>query len=149
MGPNRRDMFFAKMEKIKNKQFELLHSDEGSKVLLDRNIDPVKIIHQTCYKAQLFEPYESKPVNIRPLNTDCIVGCWLNFENFKSVSFKKYQFYIPFKSQWVVKPHIDVSWSSHFDTLLEVNLSMLRENALMVWMKKSATEFQKFFVVWW
>jgi len=149
MGPNRRDMFFSKMEKIKNEQFKLLHSKAGVKALSNNNIDHSKIIHQTCYKTQLFEPYRSKPINIRPLNTNCITGSWLRFEDFKSEEFKQYQFYIPFKAQWVIEPHCDVEWTSHFETLMTINLRMLKENAPMVWMRKYDTEFKKFFVVWW
>ncbi|MFS4491928.1 DUF1853 family protein [Maribacter sp. 2308TA10-17] len=149
MGPNRRDMFFTKMEKIKNEQFKLLHSKEGTKALYNNNIDSSKISHQTCYKAQLFEPYGSNPVNIRPLNTNCFKGYWLRFEDFKSADFKSYEFYIPYKSQWVIAPHENVPWKSHFEILMDVNLRMLQENAPMVWMKKSETEFEKFFVVWW
>lgn len=149
VGPNKRDMFFTKMEKIKNKQFELLHSEDGVNALADNNIDHSKITHQTCYKAQLFEPYGSIPVNIRPLNTNCIVGYWLRFDDFKSGDFKEYQFYIPNKSQWVIEPHAALEWTPHFEILMEINLRILKENAPMVWMKKSETEFEKFFVIWW
>jgi len=149
MGPNKRDMFFTKMEKIKNMQFQLLHSKEGIKLLYDNTIDIKKVFHQTCYKAQLFEPYKSSPVNLRPLNPECICGYWLRFEDFKSEEFENHQFYIPYKSQWVITPHVGVEWKSHFETLMDINLRMLKENAPMIWAKKSETEFEKFFVVWW
>jgi len=149
MGPNRRDMFFTKMEKIKNDQFQLLHTEEGVKALHNNNIDATKVSHKTCYKAQLFEPYGGNQVAIRPLNTACFKGYWLRFADFKTADFKTYTFYIPFKSQWVIEPHEHVQWSNHFETLMDINLRMLKENAPMVWMKKSTTEFEKFFVVWW
>lgn len=149
MGPNKRDMFYTKMEKIKNEQFKLLHSEEGSKALSDNNIDHKNIIHSACYKAQLFAPYGSDASNIRPLNKACIVGCWLRFDEYNTTEFKSYQFYIPFKSEWVIAPHTNVQWRSHFETLMDINLRLLKENAPMVWMKKSDTEFEKFFVVWW
>ncbi|WP_273566762.1 DUF1853 family protein [Maribacter halichondriae] len=149
MGPNKRDMFFTKIEKIKNEQFELLHSEEGAKALYDKEIEHSEIEHEACYKAQLFIPYGSTLANIRPLNKNCICGHWLRFDEFNSNEFKSHQFYIPYKSEWVMAPHAAVHWSSHHETLLEVNLSMHMENAPMVWMKKSETEFEKFFVVFW
>ncbi|MFK7814290.1 MAG: DUF1853 family protein [Maribacter sp.] len=149
LGPNKHDAFFAKMEKIKNKQFQLLHTEEGSKALIDNNIDSTKLIHRTCYKAQLFEPYGSNSIQIKPLNTDCIVGYWLRFEDFNSEAFKKHHFYIPTKSQWVVNPHLEVQWLSHIETRIEINLHKLKEKAPMVWIRKSNREFEKFFVVWW
>lgn len=149
MGPNKRDMFFTKMEKIKNEQFKLLHSQTGKRALAERNIDADTITHQTCYKAQLFEPYGSDPLNLRPLNPNCIVGYWLRIRDFQTEAFKKYSYYIPSKSQWVLEPHAAVQWTSHYETLLEINLRLLKHNAPLVWMKKSETEFEKFFVVWW
>lgn len=149
LGPNKHDAFFAKMEKIKNEQFKLLHSEEGSKALNDNNINCTKLIHQACYKAQLFEPFGRKSVNISPLNSECIVGYWLRFDDFNSETFKQYLFYIPSKSEWVIEPYLYVKWNSHLEILIEINPRMLKERAPMVWMKKSETEFEKFFVVWW
>lgn len=149
MGPNKRDMFFTKMEKIKNAQFGLLHSQAGSKALAEYNIDHTEIHHQACYKAQLFEPYGSEALHLRPLNSNCIVGYWLRMADLQTDTFKQHKFYIPFKSQWVIAPHAQVEWTSHYETLLEINLRLIKQNAPMVWMKKSETEFEKFFVVWW
>ena len=149
MGPNRRDMFFTKMEKIKNAQFTLLHTTPGISALAERGIDHNKIKHQACFKAQLFEPYKSKPLHLRPLNPKCIVGYWLRLVDLQEDAFKDYEYYIPYKSQWVIAPYDQVEWNSHYETLLEINLRMIKKNAPMVWMKKSKTEFEKFFVVWW
>lgn len=149
MGPNRRDMFFTKMEKIKNEQFSLLHGEEGSKALAKLDIEASKIIHQACFKAQLFQPYKSMNTSIRPLNKGCVVGFWLRFEDFNTKAFKSYQFYIPYKSQWVIAPHDKVVWQSHFEISMDINIRMIKKNAPMVWMKLSETEYQKFFVIWW
>ncbi len=149
MGPNRRDMFFTKMEKIKNEQFALLHSPAGVAALADKGIDHLDLEHETCYKAQLFEPYKSGAINIRPLNLDCICGYWLRLEDLNSEEFKKHQFYIPYKSQWVVEPYEKVPWRSHFEIMMDINLRLLKENAPMVWVRKSVAEFEKFFVIWW
>ncbi len=149
MGPNRRDMFFTKMEKIKHEQFPLLHSREGAAALELMNIDPEGIIHQACFKAQLFTPFKSKRIGIRPLNNDCIVGYWLPFDVFNTTAFKSYQFYIPFKTEWPIAPHLKVPWASHFKILMELNLRMLKERAPMVWIKKSDDTIEKCFVVWW
>ncbi|WP_422080282.1 DUF1853 family protein [Ulvibacterium sp.] len=149
MGPNRRDMFFTKMEKIKEEQFPLLHSHEGIKALSGKAIDSTKIEHQACFKAQLFTPFENTKVPIRPLNVDCILGYWLRFDDFNTKEFRSNTYYIPFKSEWAVVPHTDVPWVSHLEVLMEVNLRMLKENAPMIWMKKPDGQIDKFFVVWW
>ncbi len=149
MGPNKRDMFFTKMEKIKNEQFQLLHSPQGIKALEALGIEHNEIIHRVCFKAQLFKSYGANASHIRPLNSDCVRGYWMRFDDFNTVEFRQNQFYIPSKSEWVIEPHAKVKWSSYFETLMEVNLLLLKENAPMIWMKKSEMEFEKFFVVWW
>ena len=149
IGPNRRDMFFTKMEKIRDKQFPLLHSTNGIRTLSENQINHDDITHQACYKAQLFMPHTNAHVDITPLNRDCIYGYWLRFEDFENGDYKKYKYYIPSKSEWVVTPHKNARYSSHFETLMDVNLRTLNQNAPMLWMKKTNTEFEKFFVVWW
>ena len=149
MGPNRRDMFFTKMEKIKNEQFGLLHSPAGQKTLAEKGIPTQEIQHQTCYKAQLFELYQSDPINLRPLNPKCIVGYWLRLGELRAADFKTFEFYIPYKTEWVVAPHDDVTWLSHYEALLEINIRLLKQNAPMLWIKKGTDTFEKCFVVWW
>ena len=149
MGPNRRDMFFTKLEKVKQRQFPLLHSTQGSKVLAERGIDVEQIEHQCCFKSQLFMPFGTSQVHIRPLNQACISGYWLRFDDFNMADFASSSYYIPFKSEWVVAPHAEVGWKSHFGILMDINLRMLKENAPMVWMRTLEGKFEKFFVVWW
>ena len=149
MGPNRRDMFFTKMEKIKNEQFTLLHSTVGRQILAEQDISTKEIDHQACYKAQLFEPYQSDPINLRPLNPNCIVGYWIRLNELRAEAFQSLQFYIPYKTEWVVAPHDNVTWLSHYETILEVNMRLLKQNAPMLWVKKGTDTFEKCFVVWW
>lgn len=149
IGPNKKDSFFSKLEKIKDQQFTLLHTSEGIKALEERSINHAEILHQTCFKGQLFIPYQADKTTIKPLNTDCIVGSWLRFDAFDTIKFKSFEYYIPVKSEWVIAPHENVHWSSHFDVLAEIKLRMLKENAPMIWMRRSETEFEKFFIVWW
>lgn len=149
IGPNRRDTFFIKMEKIKNVQFPLLHSEEGAKALFDSNIDHFKIEHQCCFKAQLFQPFGNRTIDIGPLNKDCLAGYWLRFDDFNKPEFANARFYIPSKSEWVIEPNDHVAWKSHFEIMIDLNLILLKELAPMVWLKNSNSEFKKLFVVWW
>jgi len=148
MGPNKRDMCYTKLEKIKTQQFELLHTKEGMEALQPFNIDLSKLEHQTCFKAQLFIPYGCKSAHIRPLNKRCLMGFWLNFDDFRLPEFQEYAYYIPQKSEWVVVPHLEVQWSRHYETLLEVNIRMIKQSSPLVRMKKPNGELEKFFVVW-
>lgn len=149
MGPNRRDMFFTKMEKIKNEQFALLHFPAGQQTLEENGITTQDIQHQACYKAQLFEPYQSSAINVRPLNPNCIVGYWLRLADLRTAAFTHFEFYMPYKAEWVVEPHEAVQWLSHYEAILEINMRLLKQNAPMLWIKKGPETFEKCFVVWW
>lgn len=148
MGPNRRDMFYTKLDKLKEKQFPLLHHDSLSPYWETHNINPTEIQQRCCFKAQLFEPFEQH-TSIRPLNPDCISGNWIRFDDFNSTAFNSAQYYLPRKQEWVIAPHTNTPWMTHFETLMEVNLRMVKENAPMLWMKRPSGEILKLFVVWW
>lgn len=149
VGPNRRDTFRAKIEKIRDKQFPLLHSKSGVATLSKNHIDPEEIEHQACFKAQLFTPYSDSKADIAPLNKDCIKGYWIRFSDFEKEGFKNYTYYLPRKPEWVVEAHKEVEWSPYPETLREVKLHIQHKNAPMLWLKKSDTEFEKLFVAWW
>lgn len=149
IGPNKRDTFFTKMEKIKNKQFPLLHSVEGAEALSNLNIDHLKIEHQCCFKAQLFQPYGSRTVNIGSLNKDCLAGYWLRFDDFNKSEFANTRFYMPTKSEWIIEPNDQIVWKSHVEIMVDINSRLLKEIAPLVWLKNSKGEFEKLFVVWW
>ncbi len=149
MGPNKRDMFYSKLDKLKEKQLPLLHHDSLMPYWETHDIKPDEIQQQCCFKAQLFEPYGTKMASIRPLNTDCLTGKWIRFDDFNTIDFKDSAYYIPTKREWTIQPHTNVSWMTHFEALLEINLRMVKENAPMVWMKRPLGELEKIFVVWW
>jgi len=71
IGPNKRDLFFAKMEKIRDQQFPLLHTPEGIKALENHGIAVNKLAHQCCFKAQLYVSYGDKKTNLNPLTKNC------------------------------------------------------------------------------
>ncbi len=148
MGPNKRDMFYTKLDKLKEKQFPLLFHNSLQQYWQPDGIEPSEVLQQCCFKAQLFQPYGQK-VSIRPLNTDCITGSWIRFDDFKTSEFQSYEYYIPYKIQWVIAPNENVEWMSHYEILLEVNLRLLKENAPMLWVKPPSGEIKKLFVVWW
>lgn len=148
MGPNKRDMFYTKMDKLKKKQLPLLYHEQLNTIWAAHNINPPEIQQTCCFKAQLFSSFE-KVSSIRPLNTECIVGKWIRFDDFNSKAFSNAFFYLTRKLEWVLTPHKNVPWMNHFETLMEVNLRMVKENAPMLWMRSPSGTLEKMFVVWW
>jgi hypothetical protein len=149
IGPNRSDAFYKKLDKIKNNQFSLIHTEIGHSVLLEKGIDTTNIKQQVCYKAQLFQPYKNATLHISPINSHCIMGYWLRMAEFNSPEFMEHKFHIPTKSQWVLDPLAAVDWLTHEEVTIAITERLKNNSAPMVWMTKSDTEFEKFFVVWW
>ncbi|SFR85149.1 DUF1853 family protein [Maribacter stanieri] len=149
IGPNKSDAFFMKMEKIKNKQFALLHSEAGTAALSSLNIEASNLKHQTCFKAQLFKPYNLEALHLSPINKNCIVGYWLRLKEFTTDDFITCRFYIPNKKEWTLNPNVTVEWISYTDALLAIELQLAKQKSPLVWMKKNNMQFEKFFVVWW
>ncbi len=149
MGPNKRDMFFTKLDKLKEKQFPLLYTPELKGKLQELQVNLKTVKQQVCFKTQLFTPYSDAPISIRPLNKNCIQGKWIRFKDFNSEAFKTFEYYMPFKREWVIAPCLNRAYATHYATLLEINLRMLKENAPMLWLKKPDGTIEKLFVVWW
>nr|WP_299067961.1 DUF1853 family protein [uncultured Allomuricauda sp.] len=149
MGPNKRDMFFTKLDKLKEKQFPLFYAEALRSKLQDLKIQSDTVKQQACFKTQLFIPYGDTNVSIHPLNKNCIQGKWIRFEDFNAETFKAFEYYIPFKREWVIVPILNRQYTSHYETLLEINIRMLKENSPMLWLKKPDGSIEKLFVVWW
>lgn len=149
MGPNRKDAFFAKLEKTKQKQLPLVYTKEGLEVLQTLAIDPAQLQQEVLFLGQLFIPYNTDNPPITPLNPDCIVGFWIQIHNFKSPDFKKYQYYIVPKNAWIHTPHLEVSWVSHTEICTQIEEKHFQKRAPIVWIKKEDNSIDKCFVVWW
>lgn len=149
IGPNKRDSFAQKIEKIKYQQFTLLQSQEAIKTLENLHIDTNSLSSRTCFKAQLFYPYTSKKVQITPFNKNCIYGYWIGFHDFDATDFHHYLYYLPSKKEWIIRPHENVSWRTHQEISPEIKKRHTQLNSPMVWMKRSNQQFEKFFIIFW
>lgn len=148
IGPNRKDAFFTKLEKIKKTQFPLLHSPEAIKTIEEKGIDVKNIMHQTCFKAQLFVPYQTE-IRLSKFNKNCIIGFWIHFSDFTKNDFKSQQYYIPTKKEWMLLPHENVAWKSYDDNYIDLTIAMQAEKSPMMWSKNKENTYSKFFIVWW
>lgn len=149
IGPNRGDMFFKKLDKTIEQQLPLLYTKECLPHLQSLDIDPSTIQQQVCFLAQLYVPHRGKIPSIRPLNKQCIVGSWMPMSEFEKESFCQSSYYLPTKSEWIHKPQPEVIWKSHFEILLDINVSHLNKKSPMLWRKLSDGSLDRFFVVWW
>jgi len=149
IGPNRKDLFFTKMEKTRDKQLPLIYTEEGKKTLEKLAISSENIQQQVAFLGQLFTPYNKETPTIKPLNTACIVGFWISYSDFLKDPFKDYTYYFPQQNERLHKPHQKVTYKSHYDILLDITIRHSTQRSPMIWIKKSEAIFEKCFVVWW
>jgi hypothetical protein len=146
IGPNRRDSLVLKLNKIREKQFPLLHSEACHSLLKSLNLDLKYIKQRTYFKAQLFVPYTSN-IEFSLLNKECLSGFYVNLKAFKN--FQSCKFYIPKKLDWLIEPHTQVEWIS-FDSAFEILCEFHRKfSAPLIWVKHPNGQIEKLFVIWW
>lgn len=146
IGPNRRDSLVLKLNKTRDKQFPLLYHKACQPLIKELNISMNLIEQQSYFKAQLFLPYNTD-IDIEEINPDCIVGFYLNIDDFQS--FKHCKFYIPKKLDWLIEPHKNVAWLNFEDANQRIYQFFERGSSPLLWLKVPEGEIKKIFVVWW
>lgn len=149
IGPNQRDSFFLKKEKIKNRQIPLLKTPEAIEALKAYGVTLNEISHRVCFKSQIFIPYGDHSLALAPFNSHCIAGKYLSYNKFASTSFASALFYIPSKQEWLLEPHDKVEWLNFNQVLQEMANRRSKNISTMLWVRGHAAEIEKLFLVWW
>ncbi len=147
IGPNRKDSLVQKITKLKDKQLPLLYSSECESYLEELGLESSEIEQQVYFKAQLFVPFTQQDVQLKVLNSNCIVGFYINQKELQL--FTECKFYIPTKKNWLIKPHTQVDWQHYSSFEKEVSEILNKETSPLCWMKHPNGEISKFFMVWW
>lgn len=147
IGPNRRDSFFQKLTKLKQKQLPLLQSKHTKPYLKKHQITVEEISQNVYFKAQLFVPLAQLNNYFPEINNNCIYGFYIFLNELEQ--FKDCKFHIPTKVDWLKEIQITIHWLS-FDSFKEKIKHFLdQKSAPLCWLKYPNGKTQKFFVVWW
>ena len=147
IGPNRKDSLTYKLAKLHRKQFPLLHHPLTQLSLERLGLEAKAIVQKLCFKAQLFLPYQSRAIDVGPLNGDCIAGFYISFSELQQLS--RFEFFIPAKLDWLVLPHHDVDWMEYSVAVALLEVYVREQRSPLVWLKESSGEIGKGFVVFW
>lgn len=149
IGPNRKDTLLLKTKKLKEKQFPLLFKPETKELLSSLNLNAEEVIQQSCFKANLFVPGELQNKQFSKINNDCIAGIWLHFKEFKTSSYKNFEYYAPKKQDWPISPQHGETWFSHSEIINQIEILFENKKAPLIWVKKPGNNYERLFVVWW
>lgn len=148
IGPNRRDSFPEKLDKLNSRQFPLLYKAEAQNYLQEFNLNLNEIEQQLCFKAQLFLPDNFNLRQTPLINLNCITGKWFSFLDFKNSGWENNLFYSPQKKDWSCDPGSNSDWYGYDELLNNIEQLFERKKAPLVWMK-TRDSFHSFFIVWW
>jgi len=149
IGPNRKDTLQQKIKKLKSQQFALLQRPETVETLSQYDIDTAELVQKVCFKANLFVPRSLLNKEFDLINNECIVGYYINLDEFMNGEFMNDEFYIPKKQDWPVLPEYNINWNSFENIQNELTSLLDKERAPLVWRKIDNQTFERFFVVWW
>lgn len=150
IGPNYKDSFQQKMDKLAQKQFPLLYQAAAKKALGHLKLDFSTIQQQLSFKAALFLPFNKILRPFKSINNNCIEGLWMPLEDFEAESsFYNAQFFLPEKQDWAVAPEHNSTWFSYNSALIQIQASLAQKRAPLCWLKTAKATYQKLFVVWW
>ncbi|MDR5590365.1 DUF1853 family protein [Christiangramia sp. SM2212] len=148
IGPNRRDSFSEKLEKLRSKQFPLLYKPETSHYLKKLGLNKEDIQQQLCFKAQLFTADNLNFSDQKTVNPDCYKGHYVRLSDFIEENNSDSQFHSPKKKYWSCDPTNNSEWMNKQELLNNIEQLIEKEKAPLVW-KRSGSAFQSFFIVWW
>lgn len=145
IGPNRNDSLIEKLEKLRTKQFTLLHQPSTQEVLDKIEIDQVK--QALCFLVSLYVPYNYKP-DFETTYRRGIKGYYVDAKAFKALDHVSKVYYLPPKIEWGMDPSQNETWIDFNGIIEQLNLCMEEKQAPLCW-QKCGESFEEFFVVWW
>lgn len=146
IGPNRKDTLYDKLEKVKFKQFPLLHNPETIQRLKDLNVE-FPTSQKLCIKAFLFLPKEISSDSFPKNYTSCLVGHWINHQDFNKED-KTAKYAIPTKKEWLLPIETIEEWHTFSEIEKLINEQIQNKKSPLIY-KKTPHTLERFFVVWW
>jgi hypothetical protein len=143
-GPNQHDNLEDKLNKLKNKQFPLLHNPYAKKVLDD--LDTSTITQQLCFLGNTFFHPNRKP-RFDLINPKTVAGSYITLETFSTKpNYKNKSYFIPQKEDWLIEPKYGEFWYGFQEIVEEMEHYFERNNSLLLWIK-NAESFEKVFIL--
>lgn len=145
IGPNRNDSLREKIEKLKTKQFPLLHNDYTRQNLNTLEIDT--LVQAVCLLVSLYIPFEYKEqLNIAYLKG--IKGYYLNLAAFIKQHNGTKTYYLPPKKEWGIDPSYNDTWHDFNSIEKNISKNMQDQQAPLCWQNSNGS-YSQFFIVWW
>lgn len=147
IGPNRKDSLYDKLEKVRLKQFPLLYKTETIEKLEELEIE-IPTAQELCLKAFLFLPKKMKLSTFPNNYANCVVGHWINHQDFEEEEDKNALYALPTKKEWLLPLNSIETWHSFSEVKKEIETQIKNKKSPLIY-KKTSQSMERFFVVWW
>lgn len=144
IGPNRKDCFKYKLDKLKDKQLPMVFHKSNAELLLKFNIVAEELKQRVDFRGQLFVPFNDS-VEFECVNQDCVKGVYYRLGELP----KNAEYYLPEKNDWLIEPIINADWKDYDQIQIELKELLQNERSPLCWIKTSTDSLEKCFVVWW
>ncbi len=146
IGPNRRDNFLYKLNRLKTHQLPLLYTNQAKDTLSLLGINVYKIQQQVCFLAHIFIPRALWQHDYKYINKKCISGYYVGYSAFAKAKTSN-TYYLPEKFAWKMTPY-DTQLPLNFEEVRNAcEQSLERGYAPLVWMRLENGLFERFFVI--
>ncbi|OAD92120.1 hypothetical protein A7A78_09345 [Aequorivita soesokkakensis] len=145
IGPNRKDSLYDKLEKVKLKQFPLLHYPETIQKLTTLGL-PKPTSQKLCLKTFLFVPKDINAETFPKYVQDCIVGHYLKPKDLEKDETARYA--IPTKKEWLLPVEKVTAWYSFTEIKQLIDEQLKVKKSPLIY-KKTPHKMERFFIVWW
>ncbi|TYP71627.1 hypothetical protein BD809_10837 [Aquimarina intermedia] len=149
IGPNRKDSYDLKSNKLLKKQLPLLYNEETEKILASLNLSSQNFEQRVCFLTQLYLPLHMTASAIFEERKPPIAGFWTSFHDFKNQFDQDAAYYLPLKKEWIINPAHGTTWISFVEILSQIEQACEQKKSPMVWIKTKEDQYQKIFITWW
>lgn len=146
VGPNKRDNFVYKFDRLVNHQLPLLYNAATRNALESYQLDIDSMEQRVCFLAHLFIPRKLWQHDFKYINKKCIAGYYMNGTAFAK-AYTTNHYYFPEKYAWKMEAHaLELSYN-HEETLKIAEASLERGFAPLLWMELEDGSFERFFII--
>lgn len=146
VGPNKRDNFVYKFDRLVNHQLPLLYHPATLQELAPLDLDMKAVKQRVCFLAHIFIPRDLWQHDFKYINKRSISGYYMNGDAFAK-AFTENHYYFPEKFAWKMEPHSLETSYSHKEALQIAHLSLERGFAPLIWMLLEDSSFERFFII--
>lgn len=147
IGPNLKDAFVKKLEKLKNKQLPILQHSVCKSILKEKQIDVQNITQKLIFKAQLYIPLSLQKHTFSYINNDCIAGYYISYKEIDFL-FPLALYHVPIKQNWLINPRNNNDWKTFVEVKPLITEQIEQEHSPLIWIKRGEI-FERFFITFW